>query len=59
MKQQKIKTIETTDGLYVKLDDVTRLVLRMAWACGSMPLSILHNILKRGEVVGSEINIIT
>jgi hypothetical protein len=52
-----LDTMETTDGLYVKLDDVIALVLRMAWVCGSLPLAVLHNLLKRGEVYEGQIRI--
>jgi hypothetical protein len=53
----EIKTIESTDGLYVSLEDIIGLILRMAWVCGSLPLSVLQNRLRRGRVVDGLITV--
>jgi hypothetical protein len=57
MMEVEIRSMETTEGLYVRLDDIIDLTRRMAWVCGSMPLSILHNLLKRGEHYEGQIKI--
>jgi len=49
-----IRTIETTDGLFISLDDTMKLLSEAAWGLGSMPMMIFHNQLMRGELFNGE-----
>ena len=49
-----IRTIETTDGLYVNLSDILKVMSKMAWVTGCTTLFILHNRLFRGELFNGE-----
>jgi len=51
---EEIRTIETTDGLYISLDDIMRFLREAAWGLGSMPMMIFHNQLMRGELFNGE-----
>lgn len=45
-----IRTIETTDGLYINLSDILKIMSKLAWATTCLTLFILHNTLLRGEL---------
>ena len=46
-----IRTLETTDGLYVSLSDIKMVVMKLCLTFPSFVLYHLFNILKEGEVM--------
>jgi hypothetical protein len=47
-----IRTMETTDGLYVNLSDIIMLVGKLCYAYPSTTLYYLFNLLKEGKTNG-------
>jgi hypothetical protein len=45
-----IRTIRTTDGLYVSLSDIINMVLKLCYVYPSFTLWYLFNLLKEGEI---------
>lgn len=46
-----IRTMETTDGLYVNLSDIVRMISRLYHAFPSAPLGFLVRKLKHGKLM--------
>jgi hypothetical protein len=46
-----IRTLETTDGLYVSLSDIINLVAKLCYTYPSFALWHLFNLLKKGDIV--------
>ena len=49
-----IRTMETTDGLYVSLSDIINLVAKLCYVYPSFALWHLFNLLKEGEIVNEK-----